>query len=149
MKSKYLIIGIDAGKHTGIAIFNNNKLVELKSFNTYETICFIQQIADKIKYIIIEDSTKQSYIWGADKMNRGSFGRRARNTGSVDGKLDVYKEMCQDLEIEIIPISPLKKGKKWTHTEFKTYFPEYKGTTNQHERDAAKCVVALGLSDFY
>lgn len=124
-------------------------MVELKSLNTYQTICFIQQIADKIQSIVVEDSTQQSYIWGADQMNRKSFGRRARNIGSVDGKLDVYKEMCQDLEIEIIPISPLKKGKKWTtHAEFKLYFPEYKGTTNQHERDAVKCVVVLGILNY-
>ena len=143
MKNKNLTIGIDAGKHTGIAIFENNNLIELKSLNTYQTIYFIQQNADRIKCIVIEDSTQQSYIWGADQMNRKSFGRRARNTGSVDGKLDVYKEMCKELKIEVIPISPLKKGKKWTHAEFKVYFPEYKGTTNQHERDAVKCVVVM------
>lgn len=137
-----MVVGIDAGTHTGIAIFENQKLARMYSTNTYEAIVFLQECAYKIKKVIIEDSAKQSYIWNKNNKTGGALGRHARNIGSVDGSVRVFKEACEALKIGIIAISPLQKGKKWTHAEFVHYFPYYKGQTNQHERDAAKCVVS-------
>ena len=138
-----ITIGIDPGKKTGLAVFRNKRLIELHSFNTFEALIYIINNAQNIERIVIEDSGGQSYIWN-DNNNRKAFGRHARNIGSVDGKVGVFKEACESLKIDYIPISPLKKGAKWTKEQFKVYFPYWVQTTNEHERDAVKVVVQMG-----
>jgi hypothetical protein len=90
------------------------------------------------KFIV---SKKQSYIWNKNNKSSSALGRHARNIGSVDGKVQVFKEACEELKINIISISPKDKGSKWDHKTFLHYFHDWKGgKTNQHERDAVKCV---------
>src|SRR5574343_523173 len=142
---KKLVIGIDPGVTTGLAIAIDGILKEIQSLNSYQTIEYLQKHKDYIKMVIIEDSSKQSHIWNTKKMNKGTFGRRARNTGSVDGVVRVFKEACEALEIECRLISPLKKGAKWEkHEDFLKYFPSWKNKTNQHTRDAVKCLWCCG-----
>lgn len=136
-----MIIGIDAGKHTGVAVFFDRKLQELFTCNTYQLIEYLQNNKNKIKAVVMEDSKLQSYIWGKNDKSNAALGRHARNIGSVDGRVEVIKEACEHLEININCISPAQKGAKWKAEEFLSYFSYFKGLTNQHERDAAKCVI--------
>lgn len=139
------IIGIDPGKDTGLAIFENKILIETRSINTYEAIKFLQDNKQDIDYIVIESSTKQSFIWNKNNKSANALGRHARNIGSVDGVVRTLLECCEAENINVKTISPLQKGKKWDAVEFKQYFQEYTKRTNQHERDAAICVIKARL----
>jgi hypothetical protein len=139
-----MIMGIDPGKHTGIAVYDQGKFINIFDCNTYEAILFLQENKTNIKQVIIESSSRQSHIWNTKEMNKGSFGRRARNTGSVDGKVDIFREFCIKENIEIREISPLQKGSKWTKEQFKMFVPEWTKQTNEHQRDAAKLVMFAG-----
>ena len=141
-----ITIGIDPGKHTGVAVFDNQikQFTNIFDCNTYEAILFLQANKENIKQIIIESSSRQSHIWSSDKMNKRSFGRRARNTGSVDGKVDIFREFCEKENIELREISPLQKGAKWNKEQFKIFIPEWTKQTNEHQRDAVKLVMFAG-----
>jgi hypothetical protein len=138
------IIGIDPGKDTGLAIFEGKTLIQTQSINTYEAIKFLQENKQDIDYVVIESSAKQSFIWNKNNKSTNAFGRHARNIGSVDGVVRVIIECCEAENIKVETISPLQKGKKWNSEEFKQYFQEYTKKTNQHERDAAICVIKAG-----
>lgn len=140
MDTKNLIVGIDVGVETGIAVFKDNKLIELHTKNVYETILYLLDNVYDIKKVVIEDSTKQSFIWNKKNKSMSALGRHARNIGTVDGGVRIIKEACTSLDIDLISVAPLQKGKKWHKKDFKFFFPEWTTQTNQHERDAVKCV---------
>jgi hypothetical protein len=137
-----MIIGIDPGKKTGIAIFKNKELEEVRTLSPYQTVLFIQENSDKIKRAIIEYSKNQSYIFQEPKLRSrpSAFGKIGRNIGQVDGLCELYIECLETNEIPVGKISPLSKGHKYKSEEFKSYFPKFKGRTNEHERDATKIV---------
>lgn len=137
-----MIIGIDPGKNTGIAIFKNKQLAELKTLTPYETVLFIQDNFSDIKRAVIEYSKGQSFIF-VDPKSRSrpsAFGKIGRNIGQVDGLCELFIECLETNKIPVEKISPLSKGHKMKSAEFKLNFPEFKGQTNEHERDAAKIV---------
>ena len=145
MQSKK-IIGIDPGKNTGLAVFQDNKLIELHTFTAYQAIKFLQSNKEHIKHVVIESSAKQSFIWNKNNKSTNAFGRHARNIGSVDGVVRMFLECCEEEEIQIYSISPLQKGAKWDSDKFKRYFQEYTKKTNEHQRDAAVCVLNSRVS---
>lgn len=136
-----MILGIDAGVKTGIAIFENQKLVDLKTFTPYQAVCFFQENAGKISKAVIEYSKGQSYIFNKRiGMNEKVIGRLGRNIGQVDGLCELFIECLENNKIEVHKHTPLGKGSKWNADEFKYFFPEWKSRTNEHERDAVKIV---------
>lgn len=136
-----MIIGIDAGKETGIAIFENKRLVDLKTLSPYETICFLHRNIEKITKVVIEYSKGQSYIFNQRAgMSKAVVGRLGRNIGQVDGLCEIFIECCEKNGIEIHKHTPLGKGSKWKKEEFQHYFPQWKKRTNSHQRDATKIV---------
>lgn len=136
-----MIIGIDAGIKTGIAVFENKELVDLKTLTPYQAICFFQQNAGKITKAVIEYSKGQSYIFNQRSgMTKAVMGKLGRNIGQVDGLCEIFIECFEANKIEVHKHTPLGKGTKWRHEEFQHYFPKWKGRTNEHERDAVKIV---------
>lgn len=137
-----MIIGIDPGNKTGIAIFNQKKLTEVKTLTPYETVLFFQEEKNKIKRAVIEYSKGQSFIFTDPKMRArpSAFGKIGRNIGQVDGLCELYIECLETNKVPVNKVSPLSKGHKMKSEEFKRYFPDFKGKTNEHERDAVKIV---------
>ena len=138
--NRAFIVGIDPGTQTGLAIFRNTKLSALHTMNTYEAIVYLQENQDAIDFIALEDSNKQGYIWESKDKTKRAFGRHARNIGSIDGKVRVFLEACEALNIDVMRIAPRTKGSKINHKQFIQLYPEYTKQANQHERDAAMCV---------
>ena len=136
-----MIIGVDAGVKTGIAIFENRQLVGLKTLTPYQAICFFQENASKITKAVIEYSKGQSYIFNQrSEMSKAVMGRLGRNIGQVDGLCDIFIECFESNKIEVHKHTPLGKGSKWNKEEFRHFFPQWKNRTNEHGRDAAKIV---------
>jgi hypothetical protein len=135
-----MIIGIDPGKDTGIAIFENLKLTNLITTNTYGLIVFLQENKDRIEFAVVENSKGQKAMF-----KKGGFANNriaaacGRNVGEIDGEVRVITEACEAMSIELKKITPRAKGKKLNSEIFKDLFPEYLKQTNQHTRDAAMC----------
>jgi hypothetical protein len=144
-----ITVGVDPGKDTGVAIFKDKKLVELKTFTPFTFILWLQEkVKEKeITMVVFENSKLQSHIFTVISANKrrnigqGVGGRIGRNIGQVDGFCEIIKEMCEFYKIECKGVSPLAKGKKITHKTFIDFVPYYNKQTNQHERDAAQVVM--------
>lgn len=136
-----MIVGVDPGKDTGVAIFKDKKLVELKTFTPFTFILWLQENAKEITMVVFENSKLQSHIFTGNSANKRVGGRIGRNIGQVDGFCEIIQEMCEFYKIECKGVSPLAKGKKITHKTFIDFVPYYNKQTNQHERDAAQVVM--------
>lgn len=144
-----MIVGVDPGKDTGVAVFKDKKLIELHSFKRYEFILWFQKNAINIKLLVLENSKLQSHIFTArnikkeltEEAKRKIYGKMGRNVGEGDGFCEVIEEMCKFYKIECKNVSPLAKGKKITHETFIDFVPYYNKQTNQHKRDAAQVVM--------
>jgi len=136
-----MIIGIDAGIKTGIAIFSDRQLIGLKTLTPYQAVCFFQENINKITKAVIEYSKGQSFIFNKRHgMSDKVVGKLGRNIGQVDGLCELYIECFESNKIEVCKHTPLGKGSKWKQEDFQHYFPRWKNRTNEHERDAAKIV---------
>jgi len=136
-----MVIGIDVGVKTGIAVFQNRELADLRTFTPYQAICFFQENASKITKAVIEYSKGQSYIFNKRSgMNEKVIGRLGRNIGQVDGLCELFIECLESNKIEVHKHTPLGKGSKWNADDFRHFFPAWKNRTNEHERDAVKIV---------
>ena len=135
------IIGIDPGKATGLAIFNNGVLIKLCTCTPYELIRWLQEDYNFIKLVVFENSKLQSNIFSSADSTKKIFGKIARNIGQVDGFCEIIKEICVYYNIEYKEISPLAKGQKITHKQFIERVSNWQKQTNQHERDAVQVVM--------
>ena len=126
-----MIIGIDPGANTGIAIFQNGKLESLHTITPGRLEEFIRS-ADRV---IFEDSRLQSHMW-TTAMSRPVALSMARKVGQVDAWSCLITEICDGLGIPCHGISPKGKGKKLDAKQF-FLVTGWDGRSNQHERDSA------------
>lgn len=130
-----VILGIDPGSQTGVATFENGKLVSLR---TLEPI----QIQDMLRRVmpgrvVFEDSRLQSRAWTArGKASQGAALATARSLGQVDAWCSLICSVCEDLGIPAHGISPAVKGAKLNADQFAA-ITGWTGRSNQHERDGA------------
>lgn len=128
-----IIMGIDPGAHTGIAIYRAGQLDELRTIAPHE-------IADCIAgnqpgRVIFEDSRLTSYMFTQVK-SRAAALKMARNVGEIDAWSRLIVAVCADLSIPCISVSPKGKGKKLDAKEF-ARLTGWLAKSNAHERDAA------------
>ena len=138
------VIGIDPGNATGLAFYQDGKLVSMTTIKPLMLFSVLSFHPDAV--LIFEDSRTQSKVWTDkvyDKRTRQLRGlsvpekmAKARSVGMVDG-------LCRDIEawaklfkITAYGISPQKKGKKLSEQEFAQAW-NWPLPTTQHERDAA------------
>ena len=144
-KVDLITVGVDPGKDTGVAIFKDKKLVELKTFTPFAFILWLQEKVKeqeiKVAMVVFENSKLQSHIFTGNSANKRVGGKIGRNIGQVDGFCEIIQEMCEFYNIKCKGVSPLAKGKKITHKTFIDFVPYYNKQTNQHERDAAQVVM--------
>jgi len=131
-----MIIGIDPGKNTGIAILENGKLKELKTTNFFGCLDIIK--STDCKYIVEKPNSK--YVFA---------GHRALDVGSVLRETDLIIEYLKmnnrDYETKPPKHKPKKKGKsesgKINHDDFVKLTGWAGKRTNQHVRDAAMLLI--------
>ena len=146
-----IIIGIDPGAATGVAIFERGKLVGLRTIEPHkiaETIACL-----KPARVVFEDSRLQSHVWTSAKTAAAKT-KMARNVGEIDAWCRLITAVCGDHGIPAHGISPKHKGEKLKQQEF-AQVTGWAARCNQHERDAAmvawpyraaKCVATVEKS---
>ncbi len=128
-----MILGIDPGAQTGIAIYRAGKLDELLTIQPHVLIECIQ--AHKPSRVIFEDSRLTSFMFTQVK-SRAAALKMARNVGEIDAWCRLIVLTCGELGIAAHGISPKDKGAKLNAAEF-AKLTGWIAPSNQHVRDAA------------
>lgn len=128
-----VIIGIDPGQHTGLAVYQQGELVELATINPVGIRAALVQ--RNPRRVVFEDSRLQSCSWTTHAARAAAL-KMARNLGEVDAWCKLIVEHCAELGIVAHGISPKGKGAKVNAQQFAA-LTGWAGRTNAHERDAA------------
>ena len=128
-------IGIDPGQRTGVAIYRDGKLCELRTVAPAEIEALIVEHAPAL--VVFEDSRMQSPVFSRGTSPRAML-KIARNVGEIDQLCRQIEDICKRLVVPRIGVSPLRKGSKLTAERF-AKVTGWQGRSNQHERDAAMC----------
>ena len=128
-----VILGIDPGANTGVAVFVDGQLVELLTIPPHHIERTLR--ARMPSRVVFEDSRLQSHTWTRGKTQAASS-KMARNVGQVDARCSDITEHCAELGIPAHGISPARKGAKLDAQGFAAV-TGWTGPSNEHSRDAA------------
>ena len=130
-----VVVGIDPGQHTGLAIFRDGHLTALRTIEPVELETEI--LALWPSRVVFEDSRLQSHTW-TKAASRAAAAKMARNVGQIDAWCNLIVAICAKHGITAHGISPQAKGGKMTAEQFEKA-TGWTASSNQHSRDAAMC----------
>lgn len=130
-----LYIGIDAGTHTGIAVWDrtNRRLVSVETMTITKAMDVVRGLAESADIVVyLEDARKRNWF--------GCAGReKLQGAGSVKRDCAIWETFCEELGIECRKIAPKHNTTKLTASQFKV-LTNWQGRTSDHARDAAMLV---------
>lgn len=128
-----LILGIDPGIQTGVAIFREGELHALLTIEPHMIGTLIGM--HKPGRVVFEDSRLTSVVFSAAGTRAAAL-KIARNVGEIDAWCRLITLVCGELRIQAHGISPTRKGTKLDAERFRAV-TGWELKSNQHERDAA------------
>lgn len=126
-------IGIDPGQRTGVAIYRDGKLCELRTVSPADIEALIVEHAPAL--VVFEDSRMQSPVFSRGTNPRAML-KIARNVGEIDQLCRQIEDICKRLGIKCIGVSPHRKGRKLNAKRF-AVATGWTALSNRHTRDAA------------
>ena len=137
MNKSQLTIGIDAGQHTGIAIYDSvsKKITEFKTTDFFGAITFIKTLPkDNVKVVV---EVPSDFIYARNDFQSGKVrDKMAINIGAVRRESQLLAEACRRCGFAVLEVLPVRAA-KWTAEQLKRYLG-IEGRTSQHVRDAAR-----------
>lgn len=130
-----VIMGIDPGANTGIAIYQAGELAELQTVEPHQLVEVIETVMPG--RVVFEDSRLISPTWKRGVSNAAQL-KIARDVGQIDAWCRLIVATCARLGIPAHGISPKHKGAKLDARKFAA-LTGWTGRSNEHSRDAA-CV---------
>ena len=135
-----ILIGIDPGVNTGVAVWDGEKLTYCKSHNIVEAAQLVKEYADNYNIKVYFEDARQRHWFG-------SSGReKLMGAGSVRRDSQIWETICQVLNIPYQMVAPKDNTTKLSANMFKIY-TGWKGTSNEHGRDAAMLVFKRWMKD--
>jgi hypothetical protein len=131
-----MIIGLDPGTHTGLAIIRAGKLELLQTIHPLDISARLAEFGPK--RVVFEDSRLTTHLFTTNSRTAVAKSM-ARKVGQVDMVCGLIVEACGRLGIPAHGISPKGKGAKLNAAQFKAA-TGWDGASNEHCRDA--CMVA-------
>ena len=131
--SKKAYIGIDCGKHTGIALSVGGELKSLMTVPIHNAMFFVLECLNtygKDLFVIFEDARQRKWI---------PTGNRSQGAGSVKRDAVIWEDFLKDLGIRYRAVPPRKGSTKWDAETF-ARITGWTGRTSNHARDAALLV---------
>jgi D-serine dehydratase len=130
-----LYIGIDAGVHTGIAVWDqtDQQLVSVDTMTITKAMDVVRGLAESADIVVyLEDARERKWF--------GCAGReKLQGAGSVKRDCSIWETFCEELGIKCQKIAPKNNYTKLTAKQFKA-FTNWAGRTSEHSRDAAMLV---------
>jgi len=126
-----IVIGIDPGKHTGVAVAKDGKLISLVETDFWGCIDIIRGYNKENLLCVIELPRSKS-VWHNEAKNKRAIQRTGVNVGSCIREAELIIEYCKNNKINY----------KTQHPEGKIDADKFKQktgwekSTNSHKRDA-------------
>lgn len=134
-----IVIGIDPGVKTGVAVKQGGSLVEVCSMRIDEAMDFVKEYISRAKskdmllLVIFEDARQRKWF--------GKAGReKLQGAGSIKRDCKIWEDYLTSLEVPFRMAAP-KKGA--TKHDAKTFgrLTGWNKRTNEHARDAAMLIL--------
>lgn len=130
-----LLIGIDAGVHTGMAIWDNTdkRLVAVDTKTITRAMHEVEWLATQADVTLyIEDARKRTWF--------GRAGReQLQGAGSIKRDCSIWQSFCEEQGIDYLLVAPRHNTTKLSAEQFKV-LTNWAGRTSEHSRDAAMLV---------
>lgn len=140
-------IGIDPGKHTGLAVWDSDsrRLLEADTLLIHRALQRVDYYADNFGksniFIIFEDARKRYWFGSRKGANEAEIQAKRQGAGSVKRDSTIWEDFCQDRGYEFTAVRPAPGATKWSAETFKR-ITGWSKRTSEHARDAA--VLVLG-----
>lgn len=135
-----ILIGIDAGTHTGVAVWNtkDHRLELIDTMTITQAMDYVRGermrgLAMGFEVVVyLEDARKRNWF--------GNTGReKLQGAGSVKRDCAIWQTFCEEQGIELRKIAPKHNATKLNASQFKL-ITGWHGRTSDHGRDAAMLV---------
>ena len=135
--NKNLVVGLDAGLHTGLAVYDINlkKITNTQTTDFFGAITFIKTLPKDQTKIIVE--VPSDFIYARNDFQSGKVrDKMAISIGGVRRESQLLAEACRRCGYPVLEVLPVRAA-KWTAEQIKRYLG-IEGRTSQHVRDAAR-----------
>lgn len=131
---KKILIGIDPGRHTGLAVIKDGKLVRCETMMIHEAMKELEGFGpDYVEYdihVVVEDARKRS---GKPEAAQGA--------GAVKRDSSIWEDFLTDLKISFKMVPPRKNGTRFRDEIFWAKYPYWQKRTSVHSRSAANLLI--------
>ena len=136
-----LVVGIDPGVHTGLAVWDTSsrQLLDVRCSGIVEAMRYVRELIDTrgVGLIVFEDARQRKWI--PRERDLRQFKGRAMGAGSVKRDCSIWEEWCKARQVQYIASRPKNGMTKLTDAYFRG-ITGYDRRTNEHGRDAAMLV---------
>ena len=133
-----MMIGIDPGVNTGIAVWDKDvrklQLCAAMPIHAAMDLVKAEHLAQRLHSVVFEDARLRTGYFGP------SSRAKAQGAGSVKRDCTIWADYLGALGIPYRTISPRQKGAKVDAERFKA-MTGWQAQTNEHGRDAAMLVI--------
>lgn len=136
-----LIVGIDTGIHTGLAVWDTSRrqFREILTTGIVEAMRYLHDLqqTDGIGLLVFEDARKRKWI--PHERDIKQVKGRAMGAGSVKRDCSIWEEWCDVYRVDHIAVPPKNNRTKLSAGQFNG-ITGYDRRTSEHGRDAAMLV---------
>ena len=147
LRNKRLQLGIDPGRHTGIAIANERgELIELLTFDKlHRALWFVFKLARRNKLQVVIEDARLWKVHYAKNWNSG----RLQGAGSVKRDSQIWIDFLTDLNIDFQTVAPNKRRNALASdvSQFKK-LTGWSKRSSEHARDAAMLIFQRQFKNF-
>ena len=134
-QAKTLCVGIDAGKRTGIAVWNkvDRRLECVDTLSVSIAMLYVMELAKEHEVVVyLEDARLRKWF-------QYSGVERLQGAGSVKRDCVIWEDFCRENKIEMVSVAPKNNYTKLNAEQFRR-LTGWQGRSSEHGRDAAMMV---------
>jgi hypothetical protein len=143
MKATKFIIAIDAGLHTGVAVYDcRQRTFDLKTLDFWRCVDFVCSFDPADALIVVEDPAQNKPVFHERLIGKEIPAqlRKAQNVGSNKREARLLIERFRQKGFSVVPIRP--KATKWTQEQVRRH-TGLNVRTNEHTRDAVRLIYSI------
>ena len=132
-------IGIDPGKHTGIAVWDTETqhFCRIDTVPIHQALIYVESFGEREMKVYFEDARQRK--WLPKDATSSEYRGHLMGAGSVKRDSVIWQDALTDWGIPFEMVPPRPGATKWDADTFRRV-TGYKGRTSNHARDAALLV---------
>lgn len=136
-----IVVGIDPGVHTGLAVWDTSsrQFLDIRCSGIVDAMRYLHTLQSErgIGLVVFEDARQRKWI--PREKDLSQFRGRAMGAGSVKRDCSIWEEWCETFALDCVKVPPRPGMTKFTDAYFRG-ITGYDRRTNNHGRDAAMLV---------